>query len=153
MSSQRSAPPLQIDLRASSLLTVMVMVLHVAAMLLVLWLPLAGGWRVLLTIAIIYSAGHALVFHVLRCTATSPRRLIWHGDGHWTLISRNGRQSPVDLLTDSYVHARLVILNLRRDGHRLSLVLMPDAVNRQLLRRLRLRLLLEGVPKQEVMPG
>jgi len=74
----------------------------------------------------------------------SIREAVWDQQG-WRLLLVDGRVRDARLAPSSYVGVSLVILNLRigRLGRR-SLVLTPDRIDADLLRRLRVRLRLEG---------
>ncbi|MGH8461214.1 MAG: protein YgfX [Stenotrophobium sp.] len=71
-------------------------------------------------------------------------RLVWHAEGGWTLHDAVGRHSEATLLGNSYVHARLLVLNFRlKSGRRRTRILLGDELDGELLRRLRARLLVE----------
>lgn len=70
-------------------------------------------------------------------------RLVWHAEGQWTLTENSGRRYEAELLADSYVHPRLLLLNFRTEaGQRRTRALLGDELEAEQLRRLRARLLL-----------
>ena len=68
-------------------------------------------------------------------------RLTWHQDGKWTVHPEGGGMFEAELLGNSLVHARLIVLNFesKRLG-KCSRVLLGDELEPELLRRLRARL-------------
>ena len=80
--------------------------------------------------------------HVLHKGSGSVRRIIWQADGAWFLEDESGVVREAQLRPSSYVHPRLVILGfdfVRSKGRR-HLVLCPDSMDMDTLRRLRARL-------------
>ena len=70
----------------------------------------------------------------------------WQVDGQW-LLEDAAHQSHIALLMpSSYLHARLLILNFKlvESGRRRTVILLPDSLDVQTLRRLRSRLRIEG---------
>lgn len=71
-------------------------------------------------------------------------RLTWHADGGWAVHDARGARWEAQLLGNSLVHERLLVLNFRlQDGTRRSRALLGDELDEALLRRLRARLRLE----------
>ncbi len=88
-------------------------------------------------------------------------RLTWHQDGKWTLHQASGENFEAELLGNSLVHQRLIVLNFAvqkelrrprlfesgpwhsRQAHR-ARVLLGDELEPELLRRLRARLRIES---------
>ena len=68
-------------------------------------------------------------------------RLTWHADGSWLLQEASGATLDAELLGDSLVHDRLIVLNFRpKAGGRRSRALLGDEADADSLRRLRARL-------------
>jgi hypothetical protein len=61
-------------------------------------------------------------------------------DGRWRLLRCDGRSLEGWLSPVSYVSSSVVILNIRYGWRRHSLVILPDAMDGQSLRRLRVHL-------------
>jgi Membrane-bound toxin component of toxin-antitoxin system len=110
----------------------------------VLPLPVALGWRLLVSSLLIAVACHDICVQALRCSSRAILTAEWHGHGIWRLRLRSGRVLEGRLLGDSYVSGALVVLNFRtgRWGRR-SLVLTSGNCDPDQLRRLRVRLRLE----------
>jgi toxin CptA len=73
-------------------------------------------------------------------------RLTWHAGGQWSVHDTRGARWDAELLGNSLVHERLLVLNFRlQDGTRRSRALLGDELDADLLRRLRARLRLERV--------
>ena len=71
-------------------------------------------------------------------------RLTWHQEGGWTLHQTAGAQFEAELLDNSLIHLRLLVLNFRlKSGGRRTRVLLGDELEPELLRRLRARLSVE----------
>lgn len=80
--------------------------------------------------------------HVLHKGTGSVRRIVWQADGAWFLEDESGVVREAQLRPSSFVHPRLVILGfdfIRSKGRR-YLVLCPDSMDLDTLRRLRVRL-------------
>ena len=68
-------------------------------------------------------------------------QLIWHTEGGWTLQDAAGVRSDAELLGNSYVHPRLLVLNFRlKHGGGRTRVITGDEADAESLRRLRARL-------------
>jgi toxin CptA len=144
MSAQRLRPPLVIRPRVSSLLAVYVGLSHGAAAAAVVPLPWPWPLRLALISLIAAHAG-AIVWVRLLARAPWSIRVAVHGDAGWKVVLGDGRVKEARLASATYVGVRLVILSFRIDRrHRQSLVLLPDALEAPLLRRLRVRLRLDG---------
>lgn len=68
-------------------------------------------------------------------------RLVWHGDGSWTLHRADGAQLQAQLLGDSIVRGPWLVLRFGADGAARGLRLIcGDELSEESLRRLRARL-------------
>jgi hypothetical protein len=68
-------------------------------------------------------------------------RLVWEVDGDWTLRWNDATQRVAQLRPETYESTWLVILHFQlQAGGRLSVVILPDMLDRQSFRRLRVRL-------------
>lgn len=132
---------LQLRLEPSRQLALAVTAIHVGAVLCGFASDLGGPVQWLLAVCLAVS-GHRLV--ALHATARAARAIVvvaWDGQGRWRLVQRNGRVLDATLERDAYAHPALVALPFRaRDGHRLDVLIVPDRVDAQSLRRLRVRL-------------
>ena len=146
MSSTVSVTPLTLEIRPSRYLAYYVLGVYAAAGLVMVILPLSA-----------YLIGAALSALLLFCVLTfqthvSLRRaradvgLNRRADCSWQLRLGDGTVHQARLLTDSYFHPELLVLNFRLvNGKRRSVVLVRESADRVGLRRLRVALTL-GVP-------
>lgn len=114
---------------------------HGAAALAV-WLTGLQWWAEgLLGLLVVMSGGRAFARHAFLTHPRAVVRLIWPAYGPWLLVRRDGTKDKAALRGDSYVHPGMVVLNfdLRPTG-RTSVVLLPDSLDAEALRRLRVRL-------------
>lgn len=83
--------------------------------------------------------------HVLHSVPWAIREALWDGEGVWTLYFASGTHCTATLEPDSLVTIPLIVLNFRIDSWRWrSLILTTDNCDQEVLRRLRVRLRLEG---------
>lgn len=102
-------------------------------------LPLAA--QCLLVACVLLGAARHMALHGLRRARRSVVRLVWDGHGRWRLLQRDGALLDVSLEHGAYVHPELLILPFRtRSGERRSVLVVPDMVDADTLRRLRIRL-------------
>jgi toxin CptA len=121
------------------------MAVHGSALLLIPVLPLGVVPRALLALVVILGFAAGIGGQVVHLLPWSPREAVWHPDGSWTLTLASGRALDARLLPSSYVSPSLVVLSFRCGRLRYcSLVLLPDNLQPDLLRRLRVRLRLAG---------
>jgi toxin CptA len=81
---------------------------------------------------------------VLRDDPDAIASLVWEAGNRWQLIMRSGKQTGAALRPFVFMQPWLVILDFRRDdGGRARLVLLPDMLDRETFRRLRVRLLID----------
>jgi hypothetical protein len=85
---------------------------------------------------------HAL--HAARRADRSLVSLVWLADGEWRLTERGGATRSGRLRWDSYAHPWLTVLNFT-GARRCSVVLLPDSLDPETFRRLRVRLGLQGM--------
>lgn len=68
-------------------------------------------------------------------------RMTWNGDGTWSLKDARGARWDAELLGNSVVHERLLVLNFRlQDGDRRTRIFLGDELEAEQFRRLRARL-------------
>lgn len=118
---------------------------HVAALTFLIWSSLSLWLTLILYIIILVSLICSLSYRFFLVGSRAIRRLVWHSAGGFTLLSGSGKTVSAVLLDDMFVHELLIILNLKSaSGLRYSILLMPGMTNRELLRRIRIRLLYAG---------
>lgn len=115
--------------------------IHGAATATVVAVPLDWYWRAGLLVAVLVSLGHGIGSHLFRRLPWAVSEARWEPDGAWNLVLASGRQVEARLSPSTFVATSLVVLNFRRGRwHACSLVLLPDSLDPDLLRRLRVRL-------------
>ena len=144
MSSNGSGPPLQIELRASPLLTVYLLLLLAMSLSAIALAEADMLFRLLLAVAVFAVVIRALCFQAWRVADDALVQLVWTADGQWTARTRHGDSENLQLAADSYWHARMLVLNFTAGGRRKSIVLLPDMLRPAVFRQLRVRLRLEG---------
>ena len=144
-SFQKSAGRLVLEPRASRGLALFILTVHGAAAAAV-WTAVPAWWARLPCILVIMAA--CVRAYTRHATLSHPRavtRVVRPERGPWRLVTRGGGVRRVDLAGDSYVHPWLVILNF--DLHpkgRTAVVLFPDSLPGDDLRRLRVHLRIAG---------
>jgi toxin CptA len=138
--------------RPSRLLARFLLVAHaLAAVVVLVSVPGRLAMAVLLGLVLV-SFYRAYRRHVLQVGRRAARRVVCQEDGAWFLQDTQGVVREARLLPSTFLHPRLVILNfeLCRCAGRRNLVLCPDSLDPQTLRRLRARLRrVTTDPKQE----
>jgi toxin CptA len=133
-----TAPPLHVTLTPSRRLMWALSSAHVAAMVMVLVVPLPmwaqAGAMALLAVSLI----HSLRRHASLSAADAIVALSLHGDDAM-LFRRDGREVAGRLLGNSTVTPYLSILNVRPQGARWSrsVVIVPDGLDAEMFRQLR----------------
>ena len=114
-------------------------------MAVVIVIPLDWYWNAGLAAAVLASLVNAMAAQVLYQAPWALREATWKSDGAWILTLVSGQQIETRLLPSTFVTPRLVLLNFRRGRWRSrTMVLPPDTLDADLLRRLRVRLRLYG---------
>jgi hypothetical protein len=150
MSSARYAAPLRLEPRRSRRLAVYLAAAHGGALALLPLLPLGMPVVAVLAGLIVLSWAWNQATHVWLRRDRSIVSLVWLADGTWRLTDRGGTTRVCRLRWDSYVHPWLTVLNFT-GASRCSVVLLPDSLDPETFRRLRVRLGLQG--RDAVTPG
>jgi hypothetical protein len=128
--------------RLSKRLLLFVLGTHLAALLLLPLVPLPLPVLTILATVILGSGYHLLSGDVLRRSDGAVIEARLEADDGWRLVDAKGREWKSRLRGDSYYSSRWIILNFDSGGwfspHRM--ILSDDAIDGQLLRRLRVRL-------------
>lgn len=115
---------------------------HLTA-LIVLWqLQLTVSAKVLLSLGLLVYLFWQLRHHLLWLNRNSIIEAEVESDGLWRLKLQSGEQKRVELQPSSFVRPWLMILNFRSGTvfTGLHLILLPDSLDRELARKLRVRL-------------
>ncbi|WP_455201660.1 protein YgfX [Kaarinaea lacus] len=152
MSSQKYASPLRFKIVPSRLLIAIVTVMHLGAigLLLPASLPL---WTIVvsclaITVSLLVSWSRAgWITRQLSLSSIWPNfaEAVWDEADHWQLIDEHQQIYPAKLMPSTYVSAQLVVINLRLDNipwycRFRAIVLLPDNIDSESFRRLRIRL-------------
>ena len=142
-----------IEIRSSRWLLLFILVTHMAATVVVFWLLSVSLWAVALLVAVLFSGYQAWKRFVALNAPQTTVRLKMTATGRCTLYDPLGRCYPARLLGSSFISPRVTVLNFSL-GHwrRRHLVLLPDNVDPEEVRRLRvcLRLGMGEPPESEV---
>ena len=102
-------------------------------------LPLAIQGMVAL--CVLLAGMHCIALHGSRRADRAIVLLVWDRHGQWRLVQRDGRVLDVRLEHGGYAHPKLLVLPFRtQSGRRLRVLIVPDMVDADRLRRLRARL-------------
>lgn len=145
MSLNSYATPLMFDPRPSTWLLVYLVVSHIISLIVLLPLAIPASVKMLLATLILGSLLGSLRRHALLVDGRAIVRVCWGDDG-WELEMADRSMLKTTLLPDSYVSTFCVVLGFRgrRFWQHRYLVLAPDSLDADTLRRLRVRLRLEG---------
>lgn len=142
MSSTAYATPLSLELRSSATLGALVTAAHAGAAVslaftsLPLWIRVLGIMTVLASLLRVFprvvSLRHPDAVH----------RVLWPAGDEWHLFTRGGRELVGTLLPESYLRPWLVVLRFKIPLSRTprSVVIVPDMLDANVMRRLRVRL-------------
>jgi len=134
-------PTLKIEPEASRKLLFFLTGVHFFALLIIPFLPLTLSLKIPISLLVISCLIRSVYLHVFCSSASAIQRIEWDADGEWRLFLINGESQVVQLCPSSYVQPWIVILNFSTGRFTTrSLLLIPDAVDQNLLRRLRVRL-------------
>ena len=144
MSSSRFAEPLLIEIGRSRLLIGILLLGHVGAAGMGVFVPTPPVFRLILVVLLALSLYYSLARYAFLSQPGAIVRLYLGAGNQWQACQRDGNRYEVRPLSSSFIHPLLVILNLKIAGNILprSVILLPDAVSAVLLRRLRARLML-----------
>lgn len=137
--------PLRLEPGRSPRLAAFLLLVHGLALAALMAAPLSLWVRLGLGLVLVASLIHGHALHIARASPRVITRAVWDELGLWRLTLASGRTLEAQLLPDSFVTLPLVVLNFRTGPwwSRRGLVLTGDAVDPELLRKLRVRLKLE----------
>ena len=131
--------PVHLAVRRSRRLAVLLVVMHAGALGAALAVALPWWLRLVLTALVLVSAWRALRHYVIG-TEAPVRDLLWRTDGGFEVTTPRGIEEAV-LRGVEVVEPWLTVFRLRtRSGRNVPIVLLPDAVEAEPFRRLRVRL-------------
>ena len=119
------------------------MVVHVGAIASVFILPVSVLLKLIIVVPVLVNLWRTLN-QVLLKQRTAVHQFVWGADDDLTLITGDGQAKKAKLVATSYVQSWMTVLNFDV-GQRFrpySVVLLPDAIDPDVFRRLRVRLTL-----------
>jgi hypothetical protein len=143
--------PLRIQPRPSRRLLAWLLATHGTAAGCALALPVPGIASALIVTVIGLGLGWLIWTRILALAPWSIRSAVWSDQG-WVLEQADGQFRPARLLGDTWVGQRLVVLRFRVGRWSRALAISADAVDGDVLRRLRARLRLIGASEQPPAP-
>ncbi len=135
--------PLRLRPGVSVQLMLYVWAIHLSALPGLMSVPLSPWLKVCMGVLLVSSLFRIHRRHIGRQSPQAIEEAIWDEQGTWRLRLASGDTLEADLLPDSFVTLSLVLLNFRVDRFHRSLILAPGALDRDTLRRLRVRLKLD----------
>ena len=142
--SRKYATPLRLDIASSRMMGEWVMLVHAMPILLLPALPTSGWLSLAVTAALFVSLVRTWRLQVSRHHPDAVCSMVW-GEGKDCLLSlHSGGQEEVSMGAQAFILPWLVILHFNsRRRHMRYLVLLPDMLDRQVFRKLRVRLKVE----------
>ncbi len=132
--------PIRIEIKPSKWLAIGLAISHIGAILMLWFVDLALWTKMLLVIVAMLSLIHSFYFYIWQKSPRSLIELILNDNEEWLLIRNDGRVVEADLRQGAFVHPMLIVLPFRYGLRFTSVILTPDKVNADTLRRLRVRL-------------
>ena len=122
--------------------------LHLGAVPCVFATNLPVAIQGILAVGVLLAAARSIALHGSRRAARAIALLVWDRHGQWRLLQRDGRVLDVRLEHGACAHPKLLVLPFRsRSGQRVRVLVAPDMVDMDRLRRLRMRLRCEASRK------
>lgn len=148
------AAPIRIAIRPSPRLATALVLAHGSAVAAVASLPLDLSASLLLILVFLVNGIYLVMRHARLGLPGSVVNLETNEDGTWVLRERGGRERKAALLGECYVSSRLAVIRCRPAGRRLarSIVILPDAVDPEAFRRLRVWLRWGQVGRERTRP-
>lgn len=156
MSSQKYASPLTIDIEPSRIGVGVLLLVHLGALVLLLTLQMPLVAKIVAALMVLMSQLMTLYFagwgsawpvvgNVIDARWPRWRQAVWSSDDQWCLSDGRQRSYTATLLSTTFVHPQMVVLNLRLTGQPWycrwrSIVLLRDNIDAETFRRLRIRL-------------
>ncbi len=132
--------PIRIRPESSVFLAIGLALAHLGALLIAALLPWPGWAKLVLALSLAASLCWSLAWHVWR-RGDAIIEAILHGDGSWTVETRQAEALAATLAPDSLVTLPLTVLVFTlAAGRRRALLVLPDTIDPETNRRLRVRL-------------
>lgn len=136
----QQAKDIDVRLRPSFVLALLLVLAHAAAMIAVAMLPLSLWLRVIACLVLLGSAAYAVPVHAFRTGARACTALHLSADGNCALQFNDAARLSGTLLPGWFVTPALLVLRVRCRGERWArgIVLLSDSADADELRRLRI---------------
>ena len=142
--SRKYATPLHFEITPSRTLGYCVIVTYSLPLLLLPFLQLPGGLNLAIFMLLLGGFMKTWRSQVLLLHQQAVQRVHWGEEKHCLLGLRSGSEQQKELCNQVFLMPWLVILYFNETGFgKSSLVLLPDMVDRETFRKLRVRLQLE----------
>lgn len=132
--------PVFITVKTSRWLKIWLYLVHLPAIPVIVMSNLIWPARSILIFAVSLSLYFSIRNYVLLRGRNSIVRIMLNDADEWRLSTGQGDTINATLLPAAMVHPLLVILPFRSQGGKYTVILTPDVINSDLLRRLRVRL-------------
>jgi len=144
---------LRIPIGRSFQLSLFILLVHALPLLACWVLPVPLYFKLLCTLVSVASGIHGWHHLISRRAEDAVELLILDEAGDWYLRDRAGGLRQGQLRASSFVSPALIILSFSlREGGQRRLVMLPDSVDPDLLRRLRVRLLDQAAISRDKPP-
>lgn len=135
--------PIRIDIKPSKWLIAGIVIAHLGAIIITLLVHLALWVKAVMVIMVCTSLVHCLRVYLWQNTPSSPVALLLNNMDEWLLTFAQGETVEVVLRPGAFVHPLLIVLSFKYKMFFPSVILTPDVVDQDVLRRLRVRLRLK----------
>lgn len=132
--------PIRITTRLSPRLLALIYGAHAISLGVLPGISVSWTVRSVLTGCVLYSLYRFDARHRRRNDPGYPDEIQLNRHDEWSMKLPCGELRPVELLPRSFVHPRLVVLRFREGRKHIAVILTPDVVDREQLRRLRVRI-------------
>jgi len=139
-SSMTYATPLRIEPRTSRQAAAWLLLVHGAGLMLLPFLVLPTGLRIMFFIMSVGLFCLGWSRHVRRTCRDAIQSFTWYAGEDCSVVYGDGIDIPCTLINQAFIMPWLVILYYRQAGRRRSLFILPDMLPASTFRRLRVRL-------------
>lgn len=139
-SSMTYASPLRLEPCASRQAAAWLLLVHGAGLMVLPFLALPTGLRVMFFTASVGLFWLGWSRHVHRTCRDAVQSFSWYAGEDCTVVYADAVEIPCTLINQAFVMPWLVILHYRQAGRRRSLFILPDMLPASTFRRLRVRL-------------
>lgn len=132
--------PIRITIYPSRWLSIALVFSHGGALLILIIVSLTLWIKLLFILAVALSFFYSFLKHIWQKSSSSIIELMLNEHDEWLLTRRDGQVLEPCLRSGAYVHPLLIVLPFRQGRKFPTVILTPDTVDKDTLRRLRVRL-------------